>query len=108
MAEARYSADGHPRRVRRRAGRQADEAWAFAVSWRLRRPTSSPTRWARASRRPSRFRATRESPQLLFGTPGEHADALQDRWVAEGRLVLADGETAGRDARAVRLGMSVA
>jgi hypothetical protein len=33
---------------------------------------------------------SQESPEALFGTAEEHADALYDRWVAEGRLHLWD------------------
>jgi len=53
-------------------------------------------------------RATGESPQQLFGSASEHADALQDQWVTEGRLVLADSRDRWPEVVRFGLGMSVA
>ena len=71
---------------------------------RRRRPGARGAR----RRRSTLVRATGESPQQLFGSASEHADALQDQWVAEGRLVLADSRDRWPEVVRFGLGMSVA
>ena len=108
MAEARepltstYDAFGAARGV------EADEGWAFAVSWSLMMADVDVDQVREGLEEAlDLVRATGESPQQLFGSASEHADALQDRWVAEGRLVLADRRDRWPELVRFGLGMSV-
>ena len=109
MAEARepltstYDAFGAARGV------EADEGWAFAVSWSLMMADVDVDQVREGLEEAlDLVRATGESPQQLFGSASEHADALQDLWVAEGRLVLADRRDRWPELVRFGLGMSVA
>ena len=109
MAEARepltstYDAFGAARGV------EADEGWAFAVSWSLMMADVDVDQVREGLEEAlDVVRATGESPQQLFGSASEHADALQDQWVAEGRLVLADRRDRWPELVRFGLGMSVA
>lgn len=75
----------------RARGDDADGVWAFSVSWRLLRRDVEPGQVHEGLVEALELvRETQESPVELFGTPAEHADALHDRWVDEGRLRLGD------------------
>ena len=83
MAEAKepltstYDAFGAARGV------EADEGWAFAVSWNLMMDDVDVDQVREGLEEAlDVVRATGESPQQLFGSASEHADALQDQWVA--------------------------
>lgn len=83
----------------RARGQEMDSTWAFAVSWSLVRRDVEPTLVDEGLREALEVvRATQESPEELFGAPHEHADALHERWCAEGRLALVDGRTGWREA----------
>ena len=109
MAEARepltstYEAFGAARGV------EADEGWAFAVSWRLMMADVDVDQVREGLEEAlDVVRATGESPHRLFGSASEHADALRDQWVADGRLVLADNRDRWPELVRLGLGMSVA
>lgn len=91
----------------RARGDGSDSAWAFAVSWNLlmRDVDASQVRDA-LEEALALVRETGEPPAELFGTPGEHADALYGRWVSEGRLVLVDAGHQSWPASA-RLGLTL-
>ena len=75
-------------------GDDMDSVWAHAVSWRLMRRDVEPDQVRDGLEEAlTLVRQTQESPEDLFGTPGEHADALYDRWVEEGRLHLWDASS---------------
>ncbi len=68
-----------------------DGLWAHAVAWRLMRRDVEPAQVCDGLEEALRLvRDTHEAPEVLFGEPAEHADALYDRWVEEGRLHLWD------------------
>lgn len=68
-----------------------DGVWAFAVSWSLlMRDVDADRVRDGLEEALALVRETGEPPAELFGTPGEHADALYEQWVSEGCLVLAD------------------
>jgi len=88
-------------------GVDTDETWAFAVSWRLLLQEIAVDQ-VRAGLEEALavVRETQESPEVLFGAPREHADALREQWVAEGRLVL-DGPAALGWAAALRISLAM-
>lgn len=91
-------------------GDQMDGAWAFTVSWSLlMRGVDADQVREGLEEALALVRETQESPQDLYGTAREHADALHDRWLAEGRLVLTDTDrTSWPDALGLGLGLSAA
>lgn len=75
-------------------GEGMDGVWAYAVSWRLMRRDVEPRQVREGlDEALALVRETQESPEVLFGTPEEHADALYDRWGDEGRLHLWDASS---------------
>ncbi len=109
MAEAKepltstYDAFGAARGV------EADEGWAFALSWHLMMSDVDVDQVREGLEEAlDVVRATGESPEQLFGSASEHADALQDQWIAEGRLVLADNRDGWPEVVRLGIGMSVA
>lgn len=91
-------------------GDRMDGVWAFAVSWSLlMRDVDADRVRDGLEEALALVRDTRESPEDLYGTAPEHADALYDRWLAEGTLVLADSaRTSWPDAIRLGLGLSAA
>jgi hypothetical protein len=93
----------------RTRGDDADGVWAFGVSWRLvMRDVDIDQVGEGLEEALDLVRATGESPEQLFGAATEHADALYDQWVAEGRLVLADGRERWPELVRLGIGLSVA
>ncbi|CUR58575.1 membrane hypothetical protein [metagenome] len=89
-------------------GEEMDGVWAFSASWALLMRDVDVALVVEGLRDAlDVVRETQESPAELFGTGREHADALYEQWLAEGRLVLDDGVTTWRDAVVVGLWMSV-
>nr|WP_300048278.1 hypothetical protein [uncultured Nocardioides sp.] len=75
----------------RARGEQRDSAWAYGVSWRLMRRDVEPDQVREGLKEAlALVQETQESPEVLFGTPDEHADALYDAWIEAGRLHLWD------------------
>ncbi|KQV77318.1 hypothetical protein ASC64_00200 [Nocardioides sp. Root122] len=75
-------------------GEEMDGVWAYGVSWRLLRRDVQPDQVREGLEEAlALLRQTQESPQELFGSPDEHADALYDRWAEEGRLHLWDASS---------------
>lgn len=75
-------------------GEEMDGVWAYAVSWRLVRRDVEPHQVREGLEEAlALVRQTQESPEVLFGTPDEHADELHDRWADEGRLHLWDASS---------------
>lgn len=91
----------------RARGDAADSVWAFGVGWDLlmRGVDVRQVRDA-LDEALALVRETQMSPEELFGTACEHADALHDQWVSEGRLVLVD-PTRQTWPEAVRLGLAL-
>lgn len=94
----------------RARGVDLDGTWATGVSWRLLRRDVAPRQVADALEEAlALVRDTGESPEDLYGTSQEHADALHRRWVEEGRLHLRDdGGMAWTDVPAWSLGGAAA
>ena len=91
MAEARTPLATIHDEFGRARGEHRDSAWAYGVSWRLMRRDVEPDQVGEVLKEAlALVQETQESPEVLFGTPDEHADALYDRWVEEGRLHLWD------------------
>ncbi len=94
MAEAKTPLAAIRDQFDRARGQQADGVWASAVSWRLMMRDVEPAQVREGLREAlALVQRTHESPEDLFGTPEEHADALYDRWVEEGRLHLWDASS---------------
>ncbi len=90
-------------------GEDSDEVWAFAVSWRLLTQEVDVDQVRDGLEKAlSVVRETQESPHDLFGPAGDHADALYDQWLSEGRLRLAANATTWRQAVTIGLVTSAA
>src|SRR6476620_9854416 len=89
-------------------GEALDSLWAYGVSWRLLRRDVEPAQVDEGLREAlALVEQTQQSPEDLFGDPDEHADALYDRWVEEGRLHLWDPSSMSwREVPAWGLGMA--
>ncbi|MDR7253153.1 putative membrane-anchored protein [Nocardioides sp. BE266] len=88
----------------RARGDDMDGVWAFSVSWSLIMRDVDPGLVREGvAEALAVVRQTQESPQDLFGPPRDHADALYDQWLSEGRLVLDARVTSWSGA--VRLGL---
>src|SRR5687768_14957188 len=88
-------------------GDRMDGVWAFAVTWSLMmRDVHSDQVRDGLEEALALVRATQESPEDLFGTATQHADALWARWQAEGRLVLTGPATQSWP-EALRLGLGL-
>ena len=95
MAEAKTPLAVIHDEFERARGEDLDGVWAYAVSWRLLRRDVEPDQVCEGLKEAlSLVKETQESPDVLFGEPAEHADALYDRWVEEGRLHLWDAARA--------------
>ena len=73
-------------------GEQHDSTWAFTVSWKLMMNDVAVGQ-VRAGLEEALavVRETQEDPEVLFGTPHEHATELYRRWKSEERLELTRG-----------------
>ena len=95
MAEAKTPLAVIHDEFERARGEDLDGVWAYAVSWRLLRRDVEPDQVCEGLKEAlALVKETQESPDVLFGEPAEHADALYDRWVEEGRLHLWDAARA--------------
>jgi len=91
----------------RARGEDMDGVWAYGVSWLLlKRDVESAQIRDGLAEALAVVEQTGESPEELFGPPREHADALYDRWVTDGQLVLAARVTSWRDVIGLGLAMS--
>src|SRR6476620_7283421 len=73
---------------------ELDSTWAYDVSWRLLRQDVDPAQVHEGLEEAlALVQESQESPEALFGTAEEHADALYAQWVGEGRLHLWDAAT---------------
>ncbi len=91
MAEAKTPLAVIHEKFEQARGEDLDGVWAYAVSWRLMRRDVEPDQVCEGLEEAlALVKETQESPDVLFGTPADHADALYDRWVEEGRLHLWD------------------
>ncbi|MDT0184766.1 hypothetical protein Q9S36_31735 [Microbacterium sp. ARD31] len=90
-------------------GEEMDGVWAFGVSWSLMMRDVDPSLVDEGLREALDIvRSTQESPEVLFGTATEHADALYEQWRSEGRLVLRGDVTTWREGVAMGLGLGLA
>lgn len=91
-------------------GEDMDGAWAHSVSWTLMmRDVDADLVRDGLEQALALVRDSGESPTELFGSAREHALALYDQWLAEGRLTLTAGShTTWRGAVLLGLGMSAA
>lgn len=70
-------------------GEEMDGVWAFSVSWSLMTRDVDPDLVRDGLEQAlAVVRTSGESPTALFGDPSEHAAALYDEWLSEGRLTL--------------------
>jgi hypothetical protein len=90
-------------------GEEIDGVWAFGVSWRLLMRDVDAALVDKGLREAlDVVRTTQESPEVLFGTSTEHADALYEQWRSEGRLVLRGDVTTWREGVTTGLGLGLA
>jgi hypothetical protein len=91
----------------RARGDDMDGVWAHSVAWRLLRRDVEPGQVDEGlTEALALVRETQEAPADLFGSSEEHADALYDHWVDDGRLHLWDASSmAWREVPSWGLGM---
>lgn len=88
-------------------GDRTDGVWAFAVTWSLlMRDVDADQVRDGLEEALALVRETQESPEDLFGTSSQHADALWARWHADGRLVLT-GPVTQSWPEVIRLGLGM-
>ena len=91
-------------------GDSMDGVWAYGVSWALMMRDVDARLVAQGLGEALEVvRETGYGPADLFGSPREHADELYERWLEDGRLVLADRlRQTWPDAIRLGLGLSAA